>query len=381
VVHLAVDLDEKTELGIVILLLLLGVFLIAGGDLPEWLQEPDGAPSAAGHPDAKFVDEPMGLVDRATLGLFRRSSALEVRRGRVFVQVLDADDASAVKLFDGAFVRSVSPGGNHVVTESGDHWNVVRLSDLHAVAEIRGVEPFFLDENRILTVFEDAQCTRGDALILNLDSRTAHPLPLNGPRERFVPVRLIDGDVVGRREEQGDKVCRSAGVAVLDLEAAQVRTVTTEGSLTAVASGHLWVDDVARTSVLDSAGAVSEVAPLLMAEAAGNGIVYAPSPPSRSLSESFADQESTVRFASSGIPHVDDPAGIAITGLRSLRTTADESAVLIERWADQGPDGERATSLSVCSLPDLTCRQVGSIARSGGWNAQVVPAAAFVDRN
>lgn len=75
------------------------------------------------------------------------------------------------------------------------------------MAELEGADPFFLDANRVLAVFEGDGCGRQNATILDLRTRTQRPLKLSGDGARLSPVAVEGTQVVVQREGRGDSGC------------------------------------------------------------------------------------------------------------------------------------------------------------------------------
>lgn len=208
--------------------------LVAADLIRNWFHETDVLMFGGGPTSAKLVDEPVGRVDPRSLGLSGDVLLRSKSDGGLYVQPLGVDDRPVVKLFDARVVRGISPGGRHVVALVGESWRIVRLCDLHAVADVRGGRPFFLDESRLLVVFEGEYCTREDAVIVDLE--TVRRLELAGPTDRIVAMGVIDGRAVGQRQERGDSGCRDVGVATVDLDHGVVRTITSEGAANIVSA-------------------------------------------------------------------------------------------------------------------------------------------------
>ncbi|HEX2047818.1 MAG TPA: hypothetical protein VHF27_08640 [Acidimicrobiales bacterium] len=377
-------MGRKATVGAVALAVLVMVAAAIGALIvKDWLHDTDVLMFGGGPTSAKLIDERVGKVDPGSLGLSGDVLLRSKGDGGLYVQDLDAADRPAVKLFDALVVRGVSPDGRHVVAwRSGGHYRIVRLSDLRAVGEIRGGTSVFLDPNRVLVVFEGEQCTRRDAVILDLQQRTVSRLPLSGPRERFLPVGVVEGDVVGQRQGLGDSGCRDTGAAMLDLDDGRVKTVTTEGTVSAVASRHVWVDDVIQakerqTRVLGPDGTVVASGPPLLAEAVGSDVVYAQEPAHVALGEPPSGESTILRVAPGGVPRADDRFGAEVVDLQSLTATVDGKAVLAVQRGFDRREGERSAAVHLCSVPDLKCRRLADISGDLPKTTNVVSAGVF----
>lgn len=312
-----------------------------------------------GPTSATFVDLPLGTVEPKNLGFTgdllltsKHTTGLEVR------PLADSPE-EPVTLFNAMFVKSIGPDGRHVIAWTGSRWQVVRLSDLHAVAEVQGADPFFIDPDRVLAVFEGEGCGRRDATILDLRRRTEHKIELSGDGAGLSPVAVDGGEIVVERRARRDSGCGSAGFARVDLATGAVKTVATSGTVTAVAAGHVWLNEDDETKVFDRNGSVvATSSPRVTAESTEHGVVYAETPFRLRGGGIPADVPTRLRLGAPTGPRPGDPAGDELTEPEEISVTQDGAAVLVAHRGTDLPNGGHATLLSRCSLPELRCREL-----------------------
>jgi hypothetical protein len=280
-------------------------------------------------------------------------------------------------LFAAVFVRSVAPDGRYVVAWTGSRWQVVRLSDLHAVAEIQGAEPFFIDDHRVLAVFQGKGCGRRDATIVDLRERTASKVKLSGDKAALSPVAVDGGVVVAQRLARGDSGCTTAGFARLDLGTGSVRTVATAGSVIIVSSGHVWLGEGDAVKVFDGNGLTASSSPRVTAAGVDDAVVYAESPYHLRGGGIPPDPPTRLRIGAATGPRPEDHAGDEVLEPQAIGVVQGGTAVLVAHRGHDLPDGGHATVLSWCSLPQLRCRELVDVTQDSARVLGVVPANVF----
>lgn len=324
---------------------------------------------------ADFVDQPVGTPESSSIP---RKGDLILRSLGVGVsaQPLDRPAAVPVPLFDARYLRSVAPDGRHVVASSvADRWQVIRLSDLRAVAEVQGGEPFFLDGDRLLIVFSGRNCTRGDATLLDLRARTQRRIRLSGDEAGLHPVAVDGGNIVAMRLHRGDSSCETAGAALVDLDTGRVRTYVKKGVMVAWASGHSWLTDTMETRVLDVDGRQVGSGPRVLATRIGLNVVYVANPFEPTGMGIPPREPTALRLGKAIGPGASDLTGDMLVEPELIRPTLDERAVLVTHRGGDLPNGGHKTVLSICTVPQLSCRELLDVTYDSSRTAMVVPAA------
>ena len=345
------------------LLLIVGglvlVLVAAGAGVVALLTTLDNDMYGGGPTSAAFVDQALGTVDPKGLDL--TGDLLLTSKHTTGLQVRPLADLSKepLTLFGAMFVESIGPDGRHVVAWTGSRWQLVRLADLHAVAEVQGADPFFIDPDRVLALFEGKGCGRRDATILDLRRRTQHAIKLSGDGAGLIPVAMDGGEIVVQRQARGDSGCVSAGFARVDLTTGAVTTIATSGSVSAVVAGHVWLNEGDETRVFDRNGLVVTTSMTrVTAEAVEHGVVYAETPFHLRGGGIPADAPTRLRLGTPTGPRPEDPAGDELTEPEEISVVQDGAAVLVAHRGSDLPNGGHATVLSRCSLPQLRCREL-----------------------
>lgn len=357
----------------IVILALAAVLLAAVGALSALLVSIDNDMFGAGPSEAALVDRPASTVDPKNLSLsgdllltFDRSTGLAVRS-------LSEPSRAPKSLFDAVAVTSVAPGGRYVVVWTGFRWHVVRLSDLHVVAEVQGAEPFFLDDHRALALFQGNGCSRRDGMILDLRDAVARKVKLSGDKAGLSPVAVDDGVIIAERQARGDSGCVSAGVARVDLGTGSVRTIATTGSVITVAGGRIWLGDGDAVKVLDANGLTATSSPRVTAAALADGVVYAESPYHLRGGGIPPDPPTRLRVGAASGPRPEDRAGDQLLEPQAISVVQGRAAVVVTHRGRDLPEGGHATAVSWCSLPELRCRVLVDVTGVLG----VVPADVF----
>jgi hypothetical protein len=353
------------------LILLVDVGVLVVANLLDGLSDFGGG----GPHRADFVDQLVGTPESSSVArtgdLILRSLAVGVS-----AQPLDRPAAVPVPLFDARYLGAVAPDGRHVVARSAaGHWLVIRLSDRRAVAEVQGGEPFFVDSDRVLTVFSGRNCTRGDASLLDLRARTQRRIRLSGDKADLRPVAVDGGQIVAMRLQPGESSCETAGAARVDLDTGKVRTHARKGTLVASASGHSWLTDTMETKVLDADGRQVGSGPRIVATGIGANVVYV-ARPFEPNGMGIAPREPTpLRLGSGAGPSASDLMGDRLVEPQLIRPTFDERAVLVTHRGGDLPNGGHKAMLSICTVPQLKCRELLDVTSDFSRIAVVVPAA------
>lgn len=348
---------------------------VAVGAIAYMLSSSDDIAFGAGPTSAKFVDSEVGVVDPKTLDLL--GDVLLTSRHTLGLQARPLDDPSRtpVTLFGATFTKVVQ--NRYAVAWTGNAWQIVRLSDLHVVAEVQGADPLFLDTDTILVVFNGDDCGRRNATILDLRTRTQHSLRLSGDRARLVPVAVDGTRVIVQRQKRGDSSCATAGFGTLDLDTGVVRTVAEAGNVTAVADGHVWVTQWDRTDVHDPSGRVVASKPVRMAAVSVNdGVVYAETPVPRAASAG-PSPATRLKLGSATGPSAEDAEGDELIEPEDMTSVLDGSALVVAHRGAALPDGGHATVMSLCTVPDLRCRELADVTGDYPRVVGIVPATAF----
>lgn len=335
----------------------------------------DAAGGGGGPHRAEFIDMSVASAEASKTIALTGDLLLRAKDRSVAVQSLDDLAARSVPLFEARAVSSVAPDGRHLIAFTDiDRWQVIRLRDLRAVADIQGGEPFFVDGDHVLVVFVGRGCKRGDSTVMDLGARTQRPLRLSGDRAGLEPVAVVDDEVLAMRLQPGDSGgCMADGVAAVGLETGTIRVLATEGHPAAVAAGHTWLTSI-ETTVLDRAGLSVGSGPPVIGAPVGDQVVYAESP-RLTYEQSFLPQAPTpLRLGAATGPSPSDPAGDGILEPRRIVATWDGSAVLVAHRGEDFPTGGHQTVLSICPLPELRCRLLADVTHDSA-GAMVVPAA------
>ena len=361
----------------IILVALAVVLLAAAGAFAALLVSIDNDMYDVGPTSAALVDQAVGIVDPKDLRLSGDLLLTSNRSAGFGFRPLGDPSREPQSLFPAVFVGSIAPGGHYVVAWTGSRWQIVRLSDLHAVAEIQGAEPFFIDDHRVLAVFQGKGCGRQDATILDLRERTASKIRLSGDKAALSPVAVDGSVVVAQRLARGDSACTTAGFARVDLGTGSVRTLTKVGSVIAVNRGHVWLGEGDAVKVFDANGLTASSSPRVTAAASDGGVVYAETPYHLRGDGIAPDAPTRLRFGAPTGPRPEDPAGDAVLEPRQISAVPGSAAVVVAHRGRDLPEGGHATVLSWCVLPQLRCRELFDVTFDGARVVGVVSANAF----
>ena len=287
----------------------------------------DAAGGGGGPHRAEFIDMSVASAEASKTIALTGDLLLRAKDRSVAVQSLDDLAARSVPLFEARAVSSVAPDGRHLIAFTDiDRWQVIRLRNLRAVADIQGGEPFFVDGDHVLVVFVGRGCKRGDSTVMDLGARTQRPLRLSGDRAGLEPVAVVDDEVLAMRLQPGDSGgCMADGVAAVGLETGTIRVLATEGHPAAVAAGHTWLTSI-ETTVLDRAGLSVGSGPPVIGAPVGDQVVYAESP-RLTYEQSFLPQAPTpLRLGS-----CDRAVAVGSGGRRDSRAAAHRRHVGRER--------------------------------------------------
>ncbi len=312
-----------------------------------------------GPTSAVFVDRAVGTVDPKTLHL-SGDLLLSSRHGMgLAVRPLADLQKEPVVVLRAISVESISPDGRYVVAWTGSRFQLVRLSDLRAVAEFQGGTPLFIDPDRVLVLFAGKGCSRHDARILDLRERTQRTVKLSGEKAGLHAVAMDGGAIVAQRHVRGDSGCAGAGFARVDPASGTISTVATTGVVSAVADGHVWVNDVDETKVFDRSGQLlASSSPRRTAEPVGGGVVYAEYPFHLRGGGIPADPPTPLRLAGHAGPRPQDPAGDQLLEPEEIVAVQHGGEVLVAHRGKDLPNGGHATVLSRCSVPALRCAEI-----------------------
>jgi len=338
----------------------------------------DDVAGGGGPHRAEFIDQPVGSAEASKRIALTGDLLLRAKDRSVAVQSLDDLAARPVPLFEAWGVSSVAPDGRHLIAFTDiDRWQVIRLRDLRAVADIQGGEPFFVDGDQVLTVFVGRGCKRGDATVMDLGARTQRPLRLSGDRAGLTPMEVVDDEVLAMRLQPGDSGgCMADGMAAVGLETGVVRALATDGLPAAVGAGHAWLTSK-ETTVLDRAGLSVGSGPRVMAAPVGDRMVYAEDPLLPYEQSRRPRAPTPLRVGAATGPAPSDPVGDGILEPQLIVATWDGGAVLVAHRGEDLPGGGHQTVLSICPLPDLRCRLLVDVTYDSR-RATVVPAAVLV---
>lgn len=313
---------------------------------------------SAGPTSAVFVDRAVGTRDPGTLGLVGDVLLTSQHMAGLTARPLSDLSKGPLRLFPAVSVTGIAPGGAYVSAWTGTLTQVVRLSDLHAVAEIEGADPFFIDADRILVVFHEDGCRRGDAAILDLRTRTQRQIELSGDKAGLAPLAIDGDEIVALRNEPGDSGCASVGFARVDLPTGAIKTIATSGTVSAVTPTHVWVNDFDQMRVFTRRGTlVGTTKSVVTAAAVGDRVAYAELP-SGFRADSKPDPPTRLRLGAPTGPRTDDAAGDELLEPEQMTVIQDGAAVLVAHRGREFPNGGHATVLSRCSLPDLRCENL-----------------------
>lgn len=342
----------------IVFVALAAVLLTAAGALAALLVSLDNDTYGGGPTSAALVDQAVGIADPKDLRLSGDLLLTSNTSTGVAVRRLGDPSSEPQSLFPAVFARSIAPGGRYVVAWTGSRWQVVRLSDLHAVAEIQGAEPFFIDDHRVLAVFQGKRCSRRDGTILDLRERTASTVRLSGDKAGLSPVAVDGSVIVAQRLAPGDSACDTAGFARVDLGTGSVRTVATVGSVLAVDSGHIWLAEGDAVKVFDANGLTASSSQRVTAAPSDGGVVYAETPYHLRGGGIAPDPPTRLRIGAPTGPRPEDPAGDEVLEPEGIRVVQGSAAFLVAHRGRDLPGGGHATVLSWCTLPQLRCREL-----------------------
>lgn len=332
---------------------------------------------SAGPTSAVFVDRPVGIRDPKSLGLAGDVLLTSNRLSGLAARPLSNLSEEPLRLFAAVSVRGISPGGAYVLAWTGTLTRVVRLSDLHVVAEIQEADPFFIDADRLLVVFHEDGCRRGDAVILDLRNRTKRPIELSGDKAGLNPLAIDGGEIVALRNAKGDSACAPAGFARVDLATGRITTTVTSGAVAAVTPTHVWVNDIDQMKVFTRRGTLVRTAKfVLTAAAVGDKVVYAELP-SGFGGGSKPDPPTPLRLGAPTGPSLQDAAGDQLRQPEQLTVVQDGAAVLVAHRGSGLPNGGHTTVLSRCSVPDLRCEDLLNVTQNSRRVLGIVPAEVF----
>lgn len=361
----------------IVLVALAAILLAAAGAFTALLVSIDNDMFGAGPSSATLVDRPASTVDPKNLGLsgdllltFDRSTGLAVRP-------LNEPSKAPKTLLDAVSVTSIAPGGRYVVAWTGTQWEVVRLSDLHVVAEVRGAGPFFLDDHRVLALFQGNGCSRRDGMILDLREGVARKVKLSGDKAGLSPVAVDGDEIVAERQARGDSSCVVAGVARVELGTGSVRTITTAGSVLTVSGGRVWLGEGDAVKVFDATGLTASSSPRVTATALADGVVYAESPYHLRGGGNPPDPPTRLRVGAASGPRPEDRGGDQLLEPQAISVVQGGAAVVVTHRGRELPEGGHATVFSWCSVPQLRCRALVDVTHDNARALGVVPADVF----
>lgn len=313
----------------------------------------------AGPTSAVFVDRPVGIRDPKSLGLagdvLLTSNHLS---GGLTARPLSNLSADPLRLLLAVTVGGISPGGAYVLASTGALTRVVRLSDLHAIAEIQGADPFFIDADRLFVVFHKDGCRRGDAAILDLRGRTKRQIELSGDKAGLDPLAIDGREIVALRNAKGDSACAPAGFARVDFPTGRITTTVTSGTVSAVTPTHVWVNDIDQMKVFTRRGKlVGTTKSIVTAAAVGDKVVYAELP-SGVGGGPKPDPPTPLRLGAPTGPRPADAAGDELLEPEQLTVVQDGASVLVAHRGGELPNGGHATVLSRCTVPGLRCEDL-----------------------
>ena len=326
---------------------------------------------------AIFVDRAVGAVNPRLQGLAGDLLLTsKYTTGKLAIRPLADLSSEPLTLLGVVSVNDVGPGGRYVVAWTGTRSEVIRVADLHVVAEIQGADPFFIDSDRVLVVFRGDRCRRRDAMILDLRNRTQHKVKLFGDKAGLTPLVFGGGKVVAERTELGDSDCTAAGFALVDLASGAITTIATAGSVSAVTESHVWINDYDKSKVFTLTGRlVGTITSRLTAEAVEGGVVYAELPTRSRVDGLPPDPPTPLRLGRPMGPRPVDVAGDELRDPTEIMLVQDGKAVLVAHRGRDLPNGGHGTVLSKCSVPQLACQELLDVTQERVVG--IVPAAAF----